>query len=91
MNIVQYDDSRLLDLSLKLSQKTILFINVYLPTNNPEYEELFTSYLGKLSSIVSTCEEDNVCILDDINAAPGSPRFGELLSVVEEQHQVTDV
>ena len=39
-----------------------------------------SSYLGKLSSSVSNCEEDNVCILGDINAAPGSSRFGELLN-----------
>ena len=86
VTILQYDDPRLLGLSLKLPQRTILFINVFLTTNNPENDELFTFYLGKLSSIISTCEEDIVCILGDINAAPSSPRFGEYLSVVEEQH-----
>ena len=52
VTILQYDDPRLLGLSLKLPQRTILFINVFLPTNNPENDEIFTFYLGKLSSII---------------------------------------
>ena len=39
-----------------------------------------------LSSILESHEEDHVCILGDLNATPGSPRFSEICDVIHENN-----
>ena len=71
LQLQEFIDSRLLDLSLSLINKTILNLNVYLPNYNDE----FTLYMGRFSAILSDCEEENVCIIGNMNAHPSSSRF----------------
>ena len=40
--------------------------------------------LGILSSILESHEEDQVCILGDFNATPGSRRFNEMCDMLHE-------
>ena len=40
--------------------------------------------LGILSSILKSHEKDQVCILGDFNATPGSPRFNEICDMLHE-------
>ena len=40
--------------------------------------------MGRLSSIIAECYEENVCIIGDLNAAPTSARFNEVLSLCDD-------
>ena len=88
INILQYDDDRILGMSLKLPNKSILFLNVYMPTNSHDETDLYNFYLGKLSSIIAECQEENICIMGDLNASPGSGRYNDLLSMTHEYDMV---
>ena len=40
------------------------------------------------SSILESHEEDHVCILEDSNATPGSPRFNEICDMLHESNVI---
>ena len=88
VQIREYKDSRILGLSLSLEGKSILILNVYVPTNSPNYCEEFTIYMGKISAILSNCEEENVCVIGDMNASPGNSRFDEIKSLCRDHEMV---
>ena len=48
-----------------------------------KYEEYIT-YLGILSSMLQSHEEDNACMLGYFNATPGSQRFNEIYGMLHE-------
>jgi len=50
----------------------MLLVNVYLPTSNVENRDEQHMYLGRLISIIDDAQEQNVCILGNYNAAPGT-------------------
>ena len=77
----EYKDSRVLGLLFSLETKSIPILNVYLPTNSPSYSNEFTIYMGEISAILSDCEEENVCVIGEINAFPGNSRFNEIKSL----------
>ena len=56
----------------------MLFINVYLLAACHEKYEEYIMCSGILSSILESHDEDHVCILEDFNATPGSPRLSEI-------------
>ena len=82
VTIKQYDDSRILGLSLGLEDKNILLLNVYLPTRGSGDDEDYMVYLGKLSSIIADAEEENLCIFGDFNCAPGSERYMDMAEML---------
>ena len=92
VSIRTYNDSRILGLSLSFQAKSILLLNVYFPTTGPDGDDEFSHYIGKITSIIAECDEENVCVIGDFNASPGSARFTELLSMCgDHQLKVGDV
>ena len=43
-------------------------------------------FLGFLSSILESHDEDHVCILGDFNATPGLPQFNEIYDMLHENN-----
>ena len=82
IRIKQYNDPRILGISVNLENRSVLFINVYLPSlRSGVTDDDFAPYLGRLSSIIAECEEENVCVIGDFNCAPGTERFSDAQSM----------
>ena len=81
IDIVNYNDDRLLGLSFKHRDQSTLFINVYLPTNIRENVDLYLNYVGKISAIIEESQCENICVLGDFNASPGTDYFAEISSL----------
>ena len=87
-----YDDSRVLGLSLSFDAKSILVLNVYMPTTSQDGKDEFFQYIGRISSIIAESGKEHISLLGDLNTSPGSARFGEVLSLCEDyQLRVADV
>ena len=54
---------------------------MYFPTTGPDGDDEFSHYIGKLHSIIAECDEENVCVIEEYDASPGSARFTELMSM----------
>ena len=67
----RYESDRILGLSVLINNSLILFINVYFPVSCQSKYEDYIMFLGILSSILESHEEDHECILGDFNAKPG--------------------
>ena len=59
INLVSFDDDRILGLSYKCNMGSILFINVYLPTNNAGNVDMYLDYMGKITSIFEESQWQN--------------------------------
>ena len=57
-----------------------LFLKVYL-THTNSYGGIFVSYLGRLPSEISDCDEENVWVVGDFIWAPGAERFNHAQSM----------
>jgi exonuclease III len=77
VKIEQYNDDRMLGLSLRIEGMSILFINVYFPYAAHHNEELVLAYNGKLEGILRGSNHDHVCVMGDFNCHPGSRTFSE--------------
>ena len=86
--IVTYDDERLLGLLCSFNESSVLFLNVYLPTECSSNYDEFMCYLGKIISIVNDTDVDSVCILGDFNASPSSSHYCELQNICSEHDLV---
>ena len=92
VSVRTYNDPRILGLSLTFEAKSILLLNVYFPTTGQDGDDEFSHYIGRITSIIAECDEENVCVIGDFNASPGSARFAELLSMCgDHQLKVGDV
>ena len=55
---------------------------MYLPSlRSWDTDDEFNPNLGRLSSIIAECEEENVRVIGDFNCAPGSRRFRDVQSM----------
>ena len=73
------DTKRILGLTVKLENYSVLFLNVYFPDRNIHNDDNeFMNTLGLLSSIIAESTEDSVCVLGDFNCVPGSVRFSDV-------------
>ena len=70
-----YNDPRIMGLSLNIQGKSILVLNVYMPCNSRDQTHEFTIYLWKIFSIISDCMEEHICLIGDFKAATKSARF----------------
>ena len=68
--IVQYDDNRILGLSLQIGDAKYIILNVYLPFCSPENLPDYLLYMGKLASIVDNSEADGIAVVGDFNSDP---------------------
>ena len=84
MPIRRYDDPRILGLSLTCDGKTLFLLNLYLPNTRMTEEKEFTVYIGKISSIIAYCEEENICVMGDFSCISGSERFEDLSAKLSE-------
>ena len=59
---------RLLCFYINVGSKRMLVINVYLPFQSDDNEDIYLENLGKLSSIIDSCDTCNVIIMGDFNS-----------------------
>ena len=87
-----YEEKRFLGMMVSFDKYSILFINIYLPTQiNQNYDE-YVSCIGKLNSIISETDADAVVVAGDWNAPPGSNFYREMEHLCDEHSLiVTDV
>ena len=65
---------------------------MYFPVTGPDHDDKFSLYIGRIISIIAECDDENVCVVGDVNASPGSTRFTDLLSMCgDHQLKVGDV
>jgi len=83
INVVQYDDKRLLGCKLCINNDTMLFINVYLPYQCDENYDDFVRYLGKLSAHIEMSTTASVVLVGDFNSKMYSTFETELLDFVK--------
>ena len=72
--------------SVTLNGSSILFINVYFTVTCHEKYEEYIMFLGILSSIHESHEDDHACMLRDFNAKPCSPRFNEMCDMLHDNN-----
>ena len=75
---INLGEDRLLGLLYKDDHKSILFLNVYMPTQCNNNYDLFVSTLGRAVAIIHEQGADAVCLLGDFNARPNTPFYDEL-------------
>ena len=78
VKIINYNDPRILGVSLVFEDFKLLLLNVYLPTQSPDNLDIFLSYLGKIASIIREADFDHICVIGDFNAKCDSSFFREL-------------
>ena len=79
VEILYYDDVRLIGLQIVTGNETMLILCVYMPVCTAENLDDFVMYLGKIRAIVMASETANVIVIGDFNA-PIDSRFGRQLS-----------
>ena len=65
---VVYGEDRILGLRFNVGNCSILFLNVYMPTQTNENKLEFLRILGKIASIIEESSEDSVCLMGDWHA-----------------------
>jgi len=86
--VKQYDDSRLLGITVDTNKGKVLLLNAYLPYQCPDHYEEYCNYLGKISAIVDECDTANVVIAGDFNAAVNTPFEHELMQMCNNAHLI---
>ena len=75
---VTFGEDRVLGLMFRDEQKSILFLNIYMPTQSNDNFDPYVSLLGRIMAIVHEQDADAVCVVGDFNAKPHTPFFREL-------------
>ena len=92
VKVMPYNTDRLLGLQVTLEDRSILFINAYLPWESPSNFDQYCMILGELQSIINDSTADHVCIIGDFNAHPSKRFYDELLRFSRQQGlQISDV
>ena len=78
INIINYDNDRLLGMKIAYPNHSILIINTYMPWENPNNFDDFAMLLGEILSIIDDSDADHYCIIGDLNAHPFRRFFDEL-------------
>ena len=76
--VVQYDDNRLLGISVTSLGLNYLILNVYLPYFTHENVNDYDMYMAKIASILDSADATEVVVLGDFNANPTNPFYEEL-------------
>ena len=84
-NIVQYEDKRLLCISISFNDFNYLFLNVYLPYFYIHNVDAYDMYMGKIASILDGSDATGVVIIGDFNAGPANSFFEELQILCHEK------
>lgn len=75
VEVVQYDDSRIMGLKMKGEHFSMLFVNVYLPFECDENAPEYSHCLGKIMSNLEESTESYAYVLGDFNADPSKGKF----------------
>ena len=75
---ITFGEDRVLGLLYKDDHRSILFLNIYLPTQSHENYDRYVATLGRVMAIIHEQEVDAVCVLGDTNAKPRTPFYDEL-------------
>jgi hypothetical protein len=82
-NIVKFDsESRLLGITVGMSGKEVLIVNVYLPCDSAANEDDYMFYLGKINNVITSHTTPYAIIMGDFNAdvcCQKAKRFGKIL------------
>ena len=78
---VVYGENRILGLRFNEGNSSILFLNVYMPTQTKENNLEFLRILGKIASIIEESSEDGVCLMGDWNANIDTYYYKELMEL----------
>ena len=81
--IIRYGDPRLLGLCLKLEDREILLINVYLPYFAEYNRDEYLLYIGKILSIIEDAQTNHIFVVGDFNAKTGGIFYQEWLKALE--------
>ena len=68
VNIVSFDDSRILGIDIITRDKILQVLNIYLPYYSNENYDLYLEYVGKISSIIEYRDHRDFIVLGDFNA-----------------------
>ena len=82
------EDPRVMSITYKDERHSMLLVNVYLPTNSRENSDEQALCLGKLAAIIDNAQEQNVCIVGDFNAAPGTEYYEDIQHMCSERDMV---
>ena len=77
-NVQQYDDDRLLGISVSFGGLSYLFLNVYLPYFCSDNINEYDMYMGKIASIIDNSGAAGVVVIGDFNASPNNSFYTEL-------------
>ena len=76
---INFEEDRVLGLLIKDETKSLLFLNVYMPTQSNENYDQYVSTLGRVMALIHEQGVDAVCVLGDFNAKPHSLFYDELV------------
>ena len=68
INIVQYDDNRILGLEIKTNDLSLLFLCIYLPYECDAFYDDYCFYLNKLQCIIESSNTPYTFAIGDYNA-----------------------
>ena len=97
ITVIDYDDARLLGVTIKGPDMVSFILNVYMPTADHGNHDIIHDYLGKIQSIIREAGHSHVIVLGDWNARPGRIEFewlhelcGDLDLVVSDLSQLPE-
>ncbi|XP_063630079.1 uncharacterized protein LOC134801443 [Cydia splendana] len=88
VSVIPCDSPRIVAIRATTSDKPILVISVYMPTDTMENMLEFTDCLSSISAIIDDSDAESVFILGDFNAHPGERFHNELVNFAVEQDWV---
>ena len=62
-NFHTYEDSRLLEITIKSDTESLYFLNTYLPYQCDDNYDVYVEYLGKIASIVDESPTSHIMVL----------------------------
>ncbi|XP_045539177.1 uncharacterized protein LOC123722186 [Papilio machaon] len=83
--VLQCDNPRICAIKIITSERPLIVISVYMPTDTKENLPEFTDCLGAMSALVNEYGVESTFILGDFNAHPNELFFYELLNFCNEQ------
>jgi endonuclease/exonuclease/phosphatase family metal-dependent hydrolase len=83
--VLQCNNPRICGIKISTSDKSLVILSVYLPTNSAENLQMFTDCLSAISAIIEENGVNSVMIVGDFNAEPGELFYSELMNVCSDQ------
>ncbi|XP_059058845.1 uncharacterized protein LOC131852221 [Achroia grisella] len=85
VSVIPCLSDRIAAIKITVSERTMLFFSIYMPTNTPDNFVEFCNCLSEVAAIVESSGTENIYIMGDFNAHPGELFETELLNFCNEQ------